>query len=335
MGKYLNTCDKAVNWCLHYLNTDGSLNMPEPCFDSFYKFPAAFNVMGKHTEVAKLLNWIEMKTLKSNGDMTFDKQKVIFDWHKNFYLYTNSWITIGAQRAGFFNLANRAMQYILKYQNPATGAFRSKPIEQESDDLCDTTITGNCGIACLFTGHLAQAFGAADSLCNIAEQQDNGPIYYYTVTPKGNLWKDIPQKNREYYCLDQRKPQQYYWYIGISAALLLHCYQISKQSKYLKSALYNLDFLSRCQNDILKSFASGKYAYALALAYRITGEEDFRRKAISYCEWLMQVQKDDGSWDNEQNDLAWYLKWDLTSEMTYWIKEIVAILSSSQKYIIE
>lgn len=42
-------------------------------------------------------------------------------------------------------------------------------------------------------------------------------------------------------------------------------------------------------------------------------------------------KKDDGSWDSEQNDLAWYLKWDLTSEMCYWIKEVIAILSCSQK----
>ena len=126
MEKYLKACEKAVDWCLQYLNEDGSLAMPEPCFDSFYKFPAALNVMGKHIEVSKLLNWIEMTSLKPNGDMTFEKQKVIFDWHKNFYLYTNSWIIIGAQRAGFFNLANKAIDYALKYQNPRTGAFQSK-----------------------------------------------------------------------------------------------------------------------------------------------------------------------------------------------------------------
>ncbi|MCK5156764.1 MAG: hypothetical protein KAQ69_10055 [Spirochaetales bacterium] len=333
MEKYVHACDKGIDWCLQYLKDDGSPAMPEPCFDSFYKFPAALNVMGKHREAASLLNWIEMKTLKPNGDMTFKRQKVIFDWHKNFYLYTNSWIVIGAQRAGFFNLAHQAMQYILTYQNPETGAFRSRPIEQDKDNLCDMTITGNCGIACLFTGHLNEAFHAADALCSITQQQDGGPVYYYTLNSQGRLWKDLPQENQESYCLDQRKPQQYYWYIGISAALLLHCYQISHKKEYLENALYNLNFLSQCQKDVLKSFASGKYAYALALAYRTTGDEEYRQKALSYCDWLIQVQKDDGSWDNDQNNLEWYLKWDMTSEMTYWIKEVTAILSSAQKKI--
>ena len=63
MEKYVHACDKGIDWCLQYLKDDGSPAMPEPCFDSFYKFPAALNVMGKHREAASLLNWIEMKTL--------------------------------------------------------------------------------------------------------------------------------------------------------------------------------------------------------------------------------------------------------------------------------
>ena len=43
-------------------------------------------------------------------------------------MYANSWMIIGAQRAGFFRLAERCMTYFLRYENPKTGAFQSGAI---------------------------------------------------------------------------------------------------------------------------------------------------------------------------------------------------------------
>jgi hypothetical protein len=273
-----------------------------------------------------VLYWLEQTALQSDGDISFDGKKVVFDWHKNFYLYTNSWIAIGAQRCGHFNFARKLIGYILKYQNSETGAFRSRLIKESKDELCDSTITGNCGIACLFTGNMEAAFSAADALCRLVSLQDRGSIFYTSMDSKGNVWKNIPEEHSEYFQVDQSQDGQLYWYIGISAAHLLHSYSFKQDRNYLDNAIECLNFLAGCRNDVLRSFASGKYAYALALAFRYTGIEDYRIKALDYCGWLADIQHADGSWDNEENNLEWFLKWDLTAEMAYWIREVHAIV---------
>jgi tetratricopeptide (TPR) repeat protein len=326
MEKLIQSCEKAIDWCLKYQAEDGSFIMPEKCLDSVYKFPAAFEVNGYHKAAVKTLNWLEQSTLQENGDIHFGNQKVIFDWHKKFYLYTNSWIAIGAQRAGQFNFAKKLMSYIHSYQNPETGAFRSRKLEEQQDDLCDSTITGNCGIASLFTGNYRQAIRAAESLYTLYQQQDHGPIYYTSMDLHGKKWVDVPNLHPEYFRLDQRENNQLYWYVGISAVLLLQCYSITSNRNFMDCALGNLTYLAGCQSDVLRSFASGKYAYALALAYKYTGKLQYREKALDYCKWLIEIQLEDGSWDNNDNSLVWYLKWDLTAEMAYWMREIHAIV---------
>src|SRR5688572_9463327 len=143
---YHRAADRAAQWCLSRQNPDGSIRMEQDCFDAIYKFPATFVTLGHYVEAAKLLNWLENHTLTESGDLTFAGGKFAHEWHKRFYTYANSWVLIGAQRAGFFRLADRLMTYLLRYQDPKTGAFQSGPIESDRSGICDTTITSQGGI---------------------------------------------------------------------------------------------------------------------------------------------------------------------------------------------
>ncbi len=327
--KYLQAGRNALDWCLGKQNPDGSVQMAEDCFDGIYKFPAAMVVMGRGLEGAKLLNWLENTTLTPQGDLTFPERKVIFDWHKNFYLYTNSWIVIGAQRAGFFRLANRAMDYILTYQNPVTGDFLSGFKDTDQSGLHDTTITGNCGLACLFTGRLNAAVHAAEALDRIVSQQEKAsPLFYFRSDRDGKLVREFPPEKELWFRIDSRQPGQLYWYLGIAAAMLAQVHTITGQAHYLRAAEEIFEFLFRCQDDLLRSFASGKVGYAAALLHRTTGKPHYKDTAIRLMDWLCCVQKTDGRWTVDQSDLPWFLTYDCTAEFVYWINEIVTILSS-------
>lgn len=327
MMKYHKAADAALRWCLEKQNEDGSIRMEEDCFDGIYKFPAAMVVMGKNVEAARMLNWLERTTLQPNGDLSFAGRKVILDWHNAFYLYTNSWIAIGAQRAGFFRLADRTIEYILQYQNPTTGDFQSGPRGVDASGLHDTTITSNCAIACLYAGRVKEALKAADGICNILRQNDlRAPEFYFRTDPKGRLVKDYPEERKLWFRIDARQPGQLYWYLGISSALLCQAYEVSRSQKYLEAAEAIFEFLLGCNKDLLASFASGKVGYAGALLYRTTGKNKYRESAKTLMDWLVSVQKSDGRWTADDPDYAWFLTYDCTAEFAYWTEEMVRLL---------
>jgi len=320
-----------LQWCLSLQNKDGSIEMEDPCFDAIYKFPAAFVQMGKYVEAAKLLSWLENNILTSEGDFSFSDKKFIFEWHISFYTYANSWVVIGAQRAGFFDMANKAIGYILKFQNPKTGAFQSGQKGVDNTGFCDTTITSQSGICCLYTGHLELAYKATDALCSIVEQQDNGDIFYFTTDSAGKILKDFPEDKKLWYCLNRKETGQCYWYLGICAAFLCLAYEVSKREVYLQKSKQVFDFLLRCSDDAFASLASGKCGYASALLYRNTGEKIYKDSALKLVDWLVEVQKTDGRWMMDTDDYPWYFIYDCTSEMVFWISEIVRLLSSPKK----
>jgi hypothetical protein len=303
--------------------------MPTRCFDSFYKFPAAFAVMGKYVEAAKLLNWLENHTLTEDGDFRFPERKHVFDWFDKFYTYTNSWIAIAAQRTGFFRLADRAVQYLLRYQNAATGALQSRAVETDQTGYCDTTITSQGGICFLYTGHYQEAFKAADALCRIAEMHDDqSPLFYFRIDRAGNLLKEPPEGNIDWIRIDRDKDKQLFYYLGIAGAFLCHAYEFTGKRHYLECAEKYASFLLDCETS-RSSFAAGKFGYCLALLYRSTGNKRYWDAALEFIDWLLNVQKSDGQWIlDEWGDDYWYFCYDCTAEFVYWMSEMTRLLAS-------
>jgi hypothetical protein len=322
-------CERGVQWCLDLQEPDGSIRMPVRCFDSFYKFPVAFAVMGKYVEAAKLLNWLQNGTLTEDGDFRFPERKHVFDWFDKFYTYTNGWIAIAAQRAGFFRLADRAVTYLLKYQNSRTGALQSRAIETDQTGYCDAAITAQGGICFLYTGHYEEAFKAADALCRIAEMHtESSDQFYFRTDRDGNLLKEPPEGNVDWIRIDRTKDNQLYYYLGIAGAFLCHAYEFTGRRTYLDNAEKYARFLLGCQGS-LRSFAAGKFGYCLAMLYRSTGEKRYWDAATEYIDWLLRVQRPDGQWMlDEWGEQHWYFCYDCTAEFVYWISEMAKLLAS-------
>jgi|GEM_PF-5683788 len=324
-------CERGVQWCLDLQEPDGSIRMPTRCFDAIYKFPAALVATGKYVEAAKLLNWLENETLTADGDFRFPERKHIYSWFDCFYTYTNSWIAIAAQRAGFFRLADRAVRHLLKYQNGETGALQSRAIETDKTGYCDTTITSQGGICFLYTGHYEEALKAADALCRIAEMQDDcSGLFYFRIDREGNLIKEPleDENNVDWIRIDRTKGGQLYWYLGIASAFLCHTYEFTGEKAYLESAEKYAGFLLDCKGS-LRSFAAGKFGYCLALLYRSTGNKKYRDAAIDYIDWLVKAQRSDGRWVmDDWSDELWFFPYDCTAEFVYWISEMAKLLAS-------
>jgi hypothetical protein len=326
-------CERGVQWCADLQQPDGSIRMKQDCFDSMYKFPAAFAVMGRYVEAGKMLNWLENETLTDAGDFSFPQRKHLFDWFDQFYTYTNSWITIAAQRTGFFRLARRASDYLLRYQNPKTGALQSRPIEKAGNALADTTITAQGGICYLYTGHIDQAIKAADALTHIAEaQKPNDHRFFFRIDDAGNLVTELPDgaPAGQFY-VDSHATGQAYFFLGIPAAFLCHAYELTGNHRYLTAARRYVDFAIACPG-AMTSFASGKVGYALSLLYRSTSDPHYYNVAANYLDWLVNIQKPDGRWImDEWTPQQWYFEYDCTAEFVYWVSEMSKHLSAPRR----
>lgn len=324
------SCERGAQWCLDLQEPDGSIRMPTRCFDAIYKFPAALVATGKYVEAAKLLNWLENQTLTADGDFRFPERKHIYSWFDCFYTYTNSWIAIAAQRAGFFRLADRATTHLLKYQNGKTGALQSRAIETDKTGYCDTTITSQGGICFLYTGHYEEALKAADALCRIAEMHDDrSDQFYFRIDREGKLITEPPkdENNVDWIRIDRAKDGQLYWYLGIAGAFLCHAYELTGKKAYLENAERYAHFLLSC-NSALRSLASGKFGYCLALLYRSTGNKKYRDAAIDFIDWVVTLQRSGGQWMLDEWTEHWYFPYDATAEYVYWISEITRLLVS-------
>ncbi len=314
--KYHQAAERAVEWCLEKQDPNGSIPMEVDCLDSFYKWPLAFMSMGRYVEAAKLLNWIEKKLLKPDGDFSFPERKVLGPWNEYLDLYINSWIAMGAQKAGFFRLADRAVRFILKRQSPSTGQFR--------------TGTPNAAIACLHAGRLFEACRAADAMCSVVDQHpQDDPVFYFRLDETGRVITDFPQDEALFFHLHRDKTDQLYWCPAIGAALLCHVYELTDRKRYLGCAMKIFEFLSQC-SDSLRVFGSGKVGYTASLLYRATGNDTYKQAALEYLDWLISIQKPEGHWSRDVPDSPWYGTWDATGEFIYWISEILRITASVQ-----
>jgi rhamnogalacturonyl hydrolase YesR len=328
------SCERGAQWCLDLQQPDGSIRMPARCFDAIYKFPAALVVTGRYVEAAKLLNWLENETLTTDGDFRFPERKHLYGWFDCFYTYTNSWIAIAAQRAGFFKLADRAVTYLLRYQNSRTGALQSRAIETDKTGCCDTAITSQGGICFLYTGHHEEAIKAADALCRIAEMHDNQSDQFLFRTDRNGKLITTPladENNVDWIRVDRTKDNQLYYYLGIAGAFLCHAYELTGKTQYLESAEKYAGFLLECKGS-LRSLAAGKFGYCLALLYRSTGNERYWDAATEYIGWLLEMQRPDGQWRlDDWGERHWYFCYDCTAEFVYWISEMAKLLASPRQ----
>ena len=95
--------------------------------------------------------------------------------------------------------------------------------------------------------------------------------------------------------------------------------------KYLRSARDLIDFFKRCADDHMSCQTNLKVSVAAALLYQCTGETVYRKLAIDIGDFLASLQHGDGTWTvpgDLPEDLAEYLRQDLTNELVVWLRDI-------------
>ena len=327
---YQAAIGRGVAWLLGEQRSDGSFSAPDEGVDSFYKIPYAFGVTGQAPAAQRLLDWVARYCFTAEGDLCSPARKSQGDFHREFYTYANSWLVIGCQRLGRFDLAYRGLRFILRFQDPHTGGFFAEPDFLTAGRGCqDIVCASQGGLACLYLGQLEAARRAGEFLLELLWlQPEPERRLYATLDPAEGLITRYPEDKALRHLVDAASPAQWYFYPGIAMGFLGQLYRATGERRYLEAAARYFAFTTRCQGDVYRTPPSGKIGWGASVLYAITGEPHYRQATEEVGDYLMGSQQPGGWWQSPTLDPTLRYIWhDFTAEFVVWLSEIVQNLA--------
>lgn len=199
-----------------------------------------------------------------------------------------------------YEVATRAMGYVLRFRNPTTAGFRAAAPydDQEGPSREDLILTAFGGLDCITLGHQCAAEGAGDWVCRLFGVQPNfNEGLYLMWRPDDGVVREVPEGHDRSWCLvEPRLEGQDYYNLGVALLFLSHLYRLTGNKRYLKGAEAYYEFFESCQEDRLRSVSSGKVMYGLSWLYLATGDRHYIDEACTAANYLVEAQGDEGYW---------------------------------------
>jgi|SRR5262245_12522974 len=317
---------RGARWIVDHQGPDGFFPSRTRVVESCYKGLWALNTTGYTAEASALATVISgWKAL--NGDIPLPREEPAF--FTTHYLYANTYLAIGAQTLGRFDLSQPLFRFICSRQHPTLGGFISQGPEIPEPHSLDTVSTSISGLTALYLGNLEVARRAAGFLQLILDHQPQTTEFFYSTTDlNGQLiteW-DEDQPHRRIAIQD---PEQDWYFIGIATMFLPALFEATGADSYLRLARRYLDYLDQvCCPGAFTDFSSGKSGVGAAYLYRLTGERRYREIALAVAEFIVNLQTPCGCWqESPQTNAAppGALSWsdmDMTAEYVLWLDQI-------------
>jgi len=247
-------------------------------------------------------------------------------------LYPNTWICRAFVTMGWFDLARRAFDCLLRYRDPETGGFFATVTPKEN--VVDSNVTGVGGVLCgLLMGHVEKAIRSGDFLLRMIEAQpDRRKMYMRWELGKG-LQTDVTGVDPKvliYYYIDAEQPKQAYWPWAMPMANLALLYTHTGKKRFLDGAVRVHEFLTTCHPHAFSWTTAGKSGWGSAILYRITGDPKYKKTALTEMEFILGLQQPEGPMLFPGTESiavqATRTTYDLTGEYTAWLTDTAAEL---------
>ena len=309
--------EKGVEYLLKQLSGNGQFGDPELGVTDYYKVPSAFQVSGETHSANLLIDWIRKNGFKPDGD--FGPRPG--DNNIYYYLYFNSWVIIGAQRLGQFDLSQRGMDFLRRFWDTESGGFYSSVIDSSSTTKQDLWVTSGCGQAALYTGHIDIAIGVGTWMKRLMDLQPDYPEKLYTVYSRSKgLHTEIDNSDPiRYLLINATEGDQFFFHPGIAAGFLARLFQATSDKQWLDLSIEYMKFAETASDHLLNLLRAGKVAWAASLLYTLTSKEVYKNLAIKIGANILSQQLEDGSW---KTDVPPEPSNDATAEMVVWLDEI-------------
>lgn len=317
---------RGARWIIQHQSPDGFLPSRLKVVESCYKGLWALGTTGYTAEAAALAGVIS-KWIAPNGDIPLPREESAF--FTTHYLYANTYVAIGAQTLGRFDLSQPLFRFICSRQHPTLGGFISQGPDVPEPHSLDTVSTSISGLTALYLGNLEVARRAAGFLQLILDRQPQLTEFFYsTMDLDGRLiteWdKDQPHRR-----IEIGDPEQDWYFIGIATMFLPALFEATGEDSYLLLARRYLDYLDQlCCPGAFTDLSSGKSGVGAAYLYRLTGEHRYREIALAIAEFIVNLQTSFGCWQESPetdagppNTLSWS-DMDMTAEYVLWLDQM-------------
>jgi len=210
---------------------------------------------------------------------------------------------------GVYGAANKALQFVRRFQDPVLGGFRSRfdPATGHMDRrYLDASSTSVAGLALLACGQISDARRAGEFILRLLESQADWKRYYFTSwDAKQGLMTDVfadenpgALRGRSQFCVSAvsdvaREP---IWMIGIAMTFLSKLADATGDPRFLKGAKKLFNFFHRMDEGRWKNLSACKIMWGSAEVYRLTGETKYAQTAKRILDWLRDCQYQWGGW---------------------------------------
>jgi hypothetical protein len=327
VARYRDSMLKGIAYMLAKQEPSGAIAPKEQGIGGYYKLPYALQVAGKWEECLRLLDWVRKHDIGPDGD--FGKAFPRGDIHTTYYIYSNSWIVMAAQRCSQFDLSYKGWDWLRRRQHESG----NWPMDGKGTlGIADLWSNALLGYAAIIMGDCERAFRTGDLCLRILEEQPeiDRRLYFVWDSEKGLVTEAEPGKERMFW-VDCSQPEQFYISPGAAAMFLGRLYMASSEEKYIQGARRYLDFHETCHDDRYAFSMTCKIAWGAGIVYGITGEKKYGDMAMAAADYLVSIQRPDGGWMEEGEGRTEAMNNDATNEFCCILGEVIEGLSRAQR----
>lgn len=349
LPRYVDTVCRTLQWA--YANWERIV--AESDIQGHYKAPYFWASLGDMRMAGRHAQLIADRFLQGDGDFRMGARCKGFEGFPctvfNQYIYSNGWLISGLQKLGAYDMVNKAMPFVLSFQDPRHGGFyyACDPQTMTVDrSLMDSSSTSSAGMACLMCGRMAEARRAGDFILRLLELQPQPDTYFFScMKADGSLHTDVfasenqwDPNSRKQKCLSAKADggSELTWLIGKPTKFLTRLYTATGEQKYLDGARRTFAFFHKLDKNAWTNYASCKTMWAGAELYRLTGEPAFAETAIRILDYYCDTQVASGAWvhtlwykSEAEQSFCWTA--DITYEYGGEISDVIFDLSRSVK----
>lgn len=329
--RYSQAVAKASSWLANAQQADGSLGPDVTVVGEIQTVPISLALAGYPESAGRLLRYIQRVFCHVDGSFRQPSDaETLSEW-----CYSPSWVVIGAQLNGCFEISRPAMIDILGFQDPRTGGFFGHPRNRlAGQGTIVPSVSAVAGCAALTTGHVGAASQLGDYFLRlIAIQPDLENCFYpFFDTRHGLMTDGTPEFGPTYYGPFQRKdPGQHYWLPGFLIAFLSDLYQATGEDKYVRGAKVLFEFVDGGSSDVYANTMNHKYLWGCARLYHATRDQRHLEAALRIADFLTSIQEPEGTWwhsgyipSRDQQTKGATV--DITSQFCIWLIKLLQVI---------
>ena len=320
MDRFREARDRGGRYLLTQIHDDGSFGDPVQGVTEYYKVPAALMVCGMSGAASRLLDWVRRNGFTPDGDFGPRPQDELDSYY---YAYHNAWVIKGAHRLGQFDLAQRGMDFLMRFHDEESGGFYSSPTEGDASTEQDLWVVSGSGWCAIYTGRLDVARGLGTWMKRMMDDQPNYPEEMWTVySRESGLITEVRDGDDFRYVLtrDESRDQSFF-HPGIAAGFLSRLYMATGEEQWLDLARRYMLFCDYVDDYHFRLLRAGKVGWAASMLYTLTGETKYGDMSARVGDNLIDAQSDNGAWEWAASGRAGYNN-DATAELVVWLDEI-------------